>query len=271
MDSEMNNLSLVELYGYPPVNSISKFVRVTQEIDVSDLAQKYKELMKIAPRRHEWEREYFVGHDVFLGGKEKSNRKEEHLAGALFNECQNGKEFLLPDKRKLKIIDYQFPLKAKQDDKGIGKIDLFGVIDKEIPCVIELKVDPDSGGKSDTPLRALLEGLAYCAIVEANKKEIWQEVQSNMKLKFKGSRPHMIIMAPEQYWDYYFNKSVARDWPNALKTLVKGITQNLEIHIHFYSIENAEFEWGGNGKPAKMKRECKVQLFEPLESILSDH
>jgi hypothetical protein len=194
------------------------------------------------------------------------------LAGALFNECQNGKEFLLPGKRKLKIINYQFPLKAKQDDNGIGKIDLFGVIDKETPCVIELKVDQERRGKSDTPLRALLEGLAYCAIVESNKKEIWQEAQSNkeLKLNFKGARPHLIIMAPEQYWNYYFNKSVARDWPNALKTLVKGISQSLGIHIHFYSIENAEFEWGGNGKPAKMKRECKFLLLGPIESILSD-
>jgi len=221
--SEIKNLSLVELYGHPPVNSISKFAKLTQEIDLSYLIQKYKELMEIAPRRHERGEKYFVGHDIFLGGKEKSNRKEEHLAGALFNECQNGKEFLLPGKRKLKIIDYQFPLKAKQDDKGIGKIDLFGVIDKQTPCVIELKVDQDSGGKSDTPLRALLEGLAYCAIVEANKKEIWQEAKEKFGFKLKGIRPKLIILGPEEYWAYYLNKHTAGDWQKPLINLIKKI------------------------------------------------
>jgi len=265
--SEIKNLSLLELYGYPPVNSISKFARLTQEIDVSDLVQKYKELMKVAPRRHKQEIKYFVGHDGYLRGKKKSNRKEEHLAVALFNECRNGKEFLLPGKRKLKIIDYQVPLKAKQDDKGIGKIDLFGVIDKEIPCAIELKVDQDSGGKPDTPLRALLEGLAYCAIIESNKKDIWKEAQDpkNGGFNFKGSRPHLMVLALKNYWNYYFQKKPAGDWPSSLIGLANKLSQQLEIQILFYSLENAEFEWGGNGKPSKMKKECKFLSIEPLE------
>ena len=242
--SEIKNLSLVELYGHPPVNSISKFAKLTQEIDVSDLVRKYKELMKVAPRRHKRRKKYFVeDHDGKLKGEKKSNRKEEHLAGALFNECQNGKEFLLPGKRKLKIIDYQFPLKAKQDDKGIGKIDLFGVIDKQTPCVIELKVDQDSGGKSDTPLRALLEGLAYCAIVEANKKEIWQEAKEKFGFKLKGIRPKLIILGPEEYWAYYLNKYTAGDWQKPLINLIKKIPKQSLPSVETISLNNLSFTW----------------------------
>ena len=56
----------------------------------------------------------------------------------------------------LKIIDYQTPLKARQADSRIGKIDLLGLVGDRL-TVIELK----AGGGSDSPLRALLEGLAY--------------------------------------------------------------------------------------------------------------
>jgi hypothetical protein len=60
----------------------------------------------------------------------------------------------LPQGRMLKPLDYQTPLKARQADTGKGKIDLFGLTDGSLPCVIELKVPTASGGRSDTPFRA---------------------------------------------------------------------------------------------------------------------
>ncbi len=252
MGSKLKNLSLVDLYNYPPINSVSKFAGVIQELDVADLLQKYKQLMKNAPHRHERGKQYFVGHEVFLGGKKKSNRKEEHLAGALFNECRNGKRFLLADKRKLKFIDYQFPLKARQEDKGIGKIDLFGVIDGETSCVIELKVDQDSGNMSDTPLRALLEGLAYCALVEANKNEIWKEAQEKFGFEFKGPRPHLMILAPVGYWSYYFNKSSARNWFDPLLQLIGNLEKFQLPLTTLISLEDSDFTYATGEHPARL-------------------
>ena len=51
--SKLKNLSLVDLYNYPTVNSVSNFSGVIQELDVADLVQKHKELMEVAPRRHD--------------------------------------------------------------------------------------------------------------------------------------------------------------------------------------------------------------------------
>jgi hypothetical protein len=62
--------------------------------------------------------------------------------------------------------------KERLGDKGIGKVDMFGVIDKTLPCVIELKVQTTHDSVSDTPLRAALEALAYCAVIEANSSDI---------------------------------------------------------------------------------------------------
>ena len=48
------------------------------------------------------------------------------------------------------MLYYQFPLKAKQADKGIGKVDLRGATDRGRLIVIELKVKPEkkSGGSA---------------------------------------------------------------------------------------------------------------------------
>jgi len=258
------SLSLIELYSDPSVNSIQKFAEVGRQLDVTELIKEYKELIQRAPHRHETTKKYFVdGHDLFIGRK-NSNRKEERLAGALFNACKKGKQFELPDGHSLDIIDYQFPLKARKGDKGIGKLDLFGVIDAKIPCVIELKVDCDKGGKKDTPLRAFLEGLAYCAIVESNMSAIAKEAQNRFNLKFKLPRPHLIVLAPEDYWSYYLEKKAAGDWTTPLKNLTKKVCQQLKIGVHFVSITNAEFHWGGNGEPAKMNRNSKFATVKEL-------
>lgn len=250
VESEFKNFSLVELYNCKRALNLTQFAQVAQELSVTDLVQKYKQLMKNAPRRHEREKKYFVGHELFLGGKKNSNRAEEHLAGALFNECQNGEHFILPDKHKLKLVDYQFPLKSRQNDKGIGKIDLLGVIDDEIPCVIELKVDQKGGVKADTPLRALLEGLAYCAIVEANKKEIWGEAQEKFGFKFKVPRPHLMILGTAKYWTYYFDKSSAGDWWPVMRKLAASFESVGLPFTSFVSVENAEFNYGTGDCPA---------------------
>jgi len=250
VESELKNLSLVELYNCKVVQNLTQFARAAQELDVSNLAQKYKELMEVAPRRQERRKKYFVGHEVFLGGKKKSNRKEEHLAGALFNECQKGKRFLLPGNRGLNIIDYQFPLKARQDDKGVGKIDLFGVIDDETPCVVELKVDQDGGNRSDSPLRALLEGLAYCALVEANQKYIWEEAKNKFGIKLKGVQPHLMILAPEGYWSYFFNTSSAGNWFAPLLQLIEDMNKCQLPFTSLISLENVNFSYATGDRPA---------------------
>ena len=43
-----SGLSLIELYGNSEVNSVSKFAKLIQQIDVNNLVQKYKELMALA-------------------------------------------------------------------------------------------------------------------------------------------------------------------------------------------------------------------------------
>jgi len=147
--------TLIELYNRGEVNRTSEFASVASTLDIPRLAQMYAQLTADAPRRHPRGKRYLSGRTGITSSGEFSNRNEEHLAVALFNASRSGGRFDLPDRRQLTLIDYQTPLKSRRADRGIGKVDLFGVIDGQLPCVVELKV---KGG--DTPLRALLEGLA---------------------------------------------------------------------------------------------------------------
>ena len=173
------------------------------------LAHSYEHLVRVAPRRHARGKRYVHGRTGTTSSGASSNRREEHLAVALCNASRRGVAFALPDRRPFAIIDYQMPLKARQGDLGVGKVDLFAVVDGRLPCVIELKVAGESA-RGDTPLRALLEGLAYCAIVEANAADIASEVAEQHALS--ASRPTLVVMAPDNYWAGHLDHPAAGRW-----------------------------------------------------------
>jgi len=100
------SFTLIKLYNQPTVNNVSQFGEFSSQLDVVELIRKYKDLVLSTPHRHETGLKYFVdGHDLFIG-RENSNRKEEHLAGALFNTCQKGKQ--LPYKLSRNLGAHQF-------------------------------------------------------------------------------------------------------------------------------------------------------------------
>ena len=204
-----------------------------------------------APRRHGRRKRYLHGRTGTSSSGELSNRREEHLAVALCNASRDGAVFALPDGRPLAIIDYQMPLKARQDDRGVGKVDLFAVLDGNLPCVIELK-----RSRRDTPLRALLEGLTYCAIVEANADDIASEVAGQHALS--ASRPTLIVMAPEDYWAGYLSHGSAGRWLPAIRDLVSGLRETLGLEICLVALLDARFEMGLLGRPARFVGSCRM-------------
>lgn len=88
-----------------------------------------------------------------------TNRKEEITAKQLFSF--SNKQFGYG-----KIIDYQVPLKNKQSDKGVGKIDLLSR-DDEGKCVYILELKREDN--SETMLRCVLEAYTYLCTVSKDK------------------------------------------------------------------------------------------------------
>ena len=153
------------------------------------------------------------------------------------------------------LQDYQMPLRACQDDRGVGKVDLFAVVDGRMPCVVELKVAAESM-RGDTPLRALLESLAYCAIVEANAADIASEVADQHALSV--SRPTLVVMAPHNYWAGYLDHRRAGRWLSAVRDLVSGLRDTLGLDAYLLALLDAQFEMGLSGQPARLTGSCRM-------------
>ena len=248
---------LLEWYKRSSINRLTTFLAETEQIDIHQLVAAYHYVRSSAPHRHERSKQYFVGHSGIPSSGSKSNRREEHLAMSLWNTAQE-RPLVLPNGGVLSLLDYQFPLKAKQSDKGVGKVDLFGVIDGVQPCVIELKIHSAGTGRGDTPLRAYLEALAYCAIVEANAGDIAKEASENFGLKVEDSRPCLVVMAPEEYWSDYIQHKKAGEWWPALCGLADQLETAIGMESHFVVLRNAGFEMGLNGQKPYLTDKCSM-------------
>ena len=255
-------ISLIDLYKKKELNQISQFLPFMQNMDMSEIIDSYKQLRdEEAPQR---QNAYFVEtHNGISSSGSVSNRREEHLAISLFNASRENKIFKLPDGRVLEFIDYQTPLKAKQDDKGIGKVDLFGVIDNKHPTIIELKIESKGNALADTPLRALLEGLAYCAIIEKNLQKISIEASNKFNTHFNDQLT-LIVLAPDEYWNRYLQSKSAGDWFPEIKKISNTLKAELNIDIILLSMKDSEFKKGLRGTPAQLIGNCDLVLVETM-------
>ena len=103
------------------------------------------------------------------------------------------------------IQTFQMPLKHRQSDKGWGKVDLIGVTQEGLPVVLELKRE-----KSDeTPLRMLVEGLAYAVCVrrawnEGTLRSQWERDVTKLSKGFTAPKILLEVpvvgIAPKKYW-----------------------------------------------------------------------
>jgi len=260
MKSSASNppLDLLELYKSPEVNRISTFGDVAGQLDPEDLMAAYASVRKKAPRRHDRKKSYFVDHAGLTSRSDNSNRREEYLALALWEASQTGFPMALPNGEALEILDYQTPLKARQSDKGVGKVDLFGLIDGCRPTVIELKVRPATNGFGDTPLRAYLEALAYCAIVEANASEIASEASTRFNKSIDDRPPGLVVMAPQDYWAGYVEHPKSGQWWPVLSNLAVEIDKLLGLETHFLGLQNATFRMGSKGQNPQLTGDCTM-------------
>lgn len=211
------------------------------------LFDEYERLRGSAPRRSETDKRYFVGHDGVIsspGCGSESNRGEEHLALALWNQDKPWPRSH-PVDGWLRLIDYQFPLKARQSDQGIGKVDLLGITDRGRLTVIELKVKPRSAGnRGDTPLLALMEGLRYAAVVEANRDVIAREAKVLFERDITKEPPIVQILAPLAWWKGWLElagstRRAAGEWEPAFARLTADIEEGrLSVPVECVALDD---------------------------------
>lgn len=204
------------------------------DLDRRLLRSEYGRLIEQAPRRANRGKSYFVEHDGVSAEKRTSNRGEEHLAFRFyalkgFWTNASGERF--------RFLDYQFPLQARQSDKGIGKIDLVGVTDSGRVMVIELKRKPErENQRGETPLEALMQGLRYAAIVATNLATIATEAKNCFDVKIVEKPPIVQILASKAWWHGWLTLSgstceAAEEWEPAFAELVRDIESTLGVPV----------------------------------------
>jgi hypothetical protein len=252
MISEINDFEekhpLINLANDTTVKQVTGFATVAKNLSIDQLFQWYSTEKKFAPRRSsKGKKSYFVGHSGVAekehfgkGTKEGAEgRKEEHLAIALFNEIRNTNSGLIDDSDEaIHVLDYQIPLKGKKDDEKIGKIDLLALNSDNRLAVVELKYRPQEGtvSRADTPLRAFLEGLAYCAIIAADFECVCQEAEDKFNRPIEKDAPALIVLANDTYWQSYLRSSAAGAWRLEMDRLATGVKETLNIPVSFLSL-----------------------------------
>ncbi len=216
------------------------------EIDATSYSQAYQSLKKRAPTRPHG-RPYLGGRTGYPTTEGKTNRREEHFAIAMVN-LQNC--WLLPDGTRFELLDYQVPLKAARSDREIGKIDMFGVTEHGRALLVELKVIGHSGGPSDPPPVALLEGLRYASVVEANLERLAEELRGNFGRDMILERPDIVILGEADWWSrWLFADEGAK---SVLEEKAKELSQALGVSIVFATLPNTQVEYGNRSKAPRL-------------------
>ncbi len=234
----------------------------------SDVVQaEYVALRESAPRRSQTGKSYFVEHSGIASAKGRSNRREEHCALALYGLKQ---DWPLSSGSTFEIIDYQVPLKARHADKGIGKIDLVGVSSQGRLIVIELKVESESGGKSDSPPSAMMEGLRYAAMIEADIDAVVSEAAERFGRDVVKQPPTVQVLAPQSWWLRWLGIKSAGSWPIEMAKMADAIETQCEVHFEFTALDNVEIIYGVDGakpqlNPTPRMRPVNLRSRAPLE------
>ena len=243
-----------------------KVNKTFRQLDPTVVVELYHALTEKAPRRHDRNKKYFVGHTGIPSSGDSTNRDEEHLAIALTNRTL---EF--SDGWPVELVDYQVPLKARSGDAGLGKVDIFGVDLSGRHVIVELKI-AGASGRSDTPLRAVLEGLTYSAVLLANQDAIDEELaEMDVRLRTNAdsatSHAHRILVAaPTDYWRQW---DAFEGWLEAASKVLGAIAQGVGASIELVDLGAIGVELGLSGRPPRLKA-SGLSVDDPIPvSVLS--
>lgn len=258
---------LIALANSRDVKQAKGFREVAAGLTGISLDEMYKQEVASAPRRKEASKKYFGSHPKPPTAR-RNGKDPEHLAMALLGASQPEEDgsggLELPEGGLLTLLDYQVPLATAAIDKslgdtdpnkGIGKIDLLGLLPDDRLAVIVVKFVPPSatrGGTGDTPLRALLEGLAFTAMVDANRDAIAEEVLAATGRTVSSEAPALILLGGSRYWQICRKREAQKGagWIRELERVGREVPEVTGVEILYLGIDvegDPGWEYGDAG------------------------
>jgi hypothetical protein len=217
-----------------------------------DVVRIFDRQSKAAPYRG-LSRPYFVSHNGKTTSGLTTNRREEHLAIALWHAYRKS-GFTLPDQTTLFPVDYQLPLKSARDaaNATLGKVDLFCADTEGAPWITEIKIRSDRSRGVEPPLRALFEALAYCGTLDPDMRTLSRESDDKKRELLhtvSPLRPNLLILAPAEYWEACDVECGPDDWRRALKAGRDLVHRAIKIRVCFVRMDNCQWEMTESGEP----------------------
>jgi hypothetical protein len=244
---------LVELSEDKEVRKAAGFRAAAAELTGESLRVAYEQELANAPRRHDVGKKYLVAYNSRLAGVRRPRRDSEHLCLALVDHCRRtGGGLVLPeDAGTVEFLHAQVPAKSAAADKsrgaddsnrGLLPIDLVGIGPEDRMVVTRVKyVAPSAArtGTGETPMRALLEGLAATAAAAANREALSQEVAERTGRRFAEGPPLLLLLGSPRYWELCRRREAQKGaaWIHQIERLGREIEEAFGVGVLYLGCE----------------------------------
>ncbi|HEY8121454.1 MAG TPA: hypothetical protein VII78_09055 [Myxococcota bacterium] len=242
---------LLERAASAEVRNAKGFRAVAASLNGEILAAEFAAEREAAPQRAASGRKHLVAANRKLAATRKPARDSEHLALALATRAaEGGAPLALPEAGSFAALHAGVVLKSAQPDAALGAsdpnwgaepIDLVGVgPDGRLAVAVVRWLAPGATRvqTGDTPLRALLEGLAWVAGVEANRESLCAELAEKTAEAISPAPPALLLVASFRWWELSRKREAQKGaaWIKELERLSREIGAKLDIPVRFLTL-----------------------------------
>ncbi len=263
----MSSHPLIERSQSREVRQAKGFREAAAALTGEALAAELAQEQSGAPNRSASGKKHLVAPNSRLAAERKATRDSEHAAIAMVHRQANAERgLLLPDDiGNFDPIHAGLVLKSGPADKdqgvadpnfGIDKIDVAGVGPEDRLCLGVLKFVAPSATRvrtGDTPLRALLEGLAHTAVTLANRDAVVGELCEKADRSIADAPPMLMIIGSQRYWELCRKREAQRGaaWIRELERLALEVEEATGISVLYLALRvNSDPGWNyENGSP----------------------
>jgi hypothetical protein len=248
---------LIELAASREAKQAAGFREAAAGLTGERLAELYARERAAAPRRREAGKRYLVGHNTKLASQRRPGRDSEHAALALALHCRSGARLELPQRPErdpednaLEVVHALVPLRSAPVDRALGpedpnhgveRIDALALGPGARLAVLAIRyVAPDAERVrvGDTPLAALLEGLAGCAIAAANREALAQELAAAGRRLPSDAPPLLALLGSPRYWELSRKRTPQKGapWIKEMERLASEIAEHTGVEVLYLTL-----------------------------------
>jgi hypothetical protein len=256
----MSSHPLLELANDSNVKTPATFREAANALTADEISSMYEQERAAIAEEVSADIQHFADHDPPAAAEPTVD--EHEFAVAVINQCQDDQSALVladgvapsdPDDvddegvppTHVDLIDHAVnmttlaPRKIKARNRVLSSLDLLGVSVDDRITVQRVRLMPPGSTKGDTPLRAIVEGLAQCAAVDAYRETLSAQIEERTGRVVSADPPRLVLFANNRYWEIYRRRSLksAGPWMEAMRRIAAEIEQGVGIPVRFASVK----------------------------------